>query len=91
MPTIVPRLEVAIRLAGVRPAAVAAGSPAYAPGGTGLLIFLLAIIAIIIIVRINGLLVGLVSQLLQLATAVGFSLLMIILVGGLLIVVLLHG
>jgi hypothetical protein len=91
MSTIVPRLTLAIRLAGLRPAAVTAGTPAHAPSGTALFVILLAIAAVAIVVRINGLLVGLVAQLLQLATAVGFSLLMIIMIGALFIVVLLHG
>jgi hypothetical protein len=91
MSIIVPRIAVAIRLAGVHPAAAATGWPAHAPGGTAVLAVILAVTAVVVVVRINTHLVGLVSQLLQLAAAVGFSLLMFIVIGALFIVILLHG
>lgn len=91
MSIIVPRFTAAIRLAGVHPAGAAAASPAHAPGGTALLAVILAVTAVVVVVRINTHLVGLVSQLLQLAAAVGFSLLMFIVIGALFIVILLHG
>ena len=91
MSTIVPRLAAAIRLAGVHPAAAAAGTPAQTPGGTALLLLILAVAFVVVVIRINGQLVSLVSQLLQLATAVGLSLLMIIMICALVIVIMLHG
>ena len=91
MSTIVPRLAAAIRLAGVHPAAVATGTSARLPGGTALLLLILAVVFVVVVIRINGQLVSLASQLLQLAAAVGFSLLMIIMICALVVVIMLHG
>jgi hypothetical protein len=52
---------------------------------------ILAVAFVVVVIRINGQLVSLVSQLLQLATAVGLSLLMIIMICVLVIVIMLHG
>lgn len=91
MSTIFPRLAAAITHAGIRHAAAAAGPPAHSASGVALFAFLLAIAFLIVVVRINGAMVGLVAQLLQLAAAVGFALVVAIVVGAAFVVLILHG
>ncbi len=91
MSTIFPRLAAAITHAGIRHAAAAAAPPAHSASGVALFAFLLAIAFLIVVVRINGAMVGLVAQLLQLAAAVGFALVAAIVVGAAFVVLILHG
>ena len=65
-------------------------APAHSSGGLALLALILAIAFIAAVVRLNSQLVALVSQLPQLAAAVGLSLLVIVLAAGLFIALLLH-
>ena len=90
MSTIFPRLAAAITHAGLRHAAAAAVPPAHPANGVALFAFLLAIAFLVVVVRINGAMVGLVTQLLQLA-AVGFALVVAIVVGAAFVVLILHG
>ncbi len=68
-----------------------AGKPERDASWLNITTFLLAIAFLIVVVRINGAMVGLVAQLLQLAAAVGFALVAAIVVGAAFVVLILHG
>ena len=96
MSTIVPRLAAATLSAGLHGAAATApvaitGAPARTTGGLALFALLMAFAFLAVVVRINRQLVGLLSQLLQVAVAVGGALIMVIILGALFIALLLHG
>jgi hypothetical protein len=91
MSTIFPRFAAAIADAGIRHAAVGALPSAHPAGGVVVLAFLLAIVFLIVVIRINAELVSFVMQLLQLVAAVGFALVVAVAVGVLFVVLILHG
>lgn len=91
MSTIFPRFAAAIAHAGIRHAAVGALPPAHPAGGVAVLAFLLAVAFLVVVIRINAALVSFVTQLLQLAAAVGFALVVAVVVGAAFVVLILHG
>jgi hypothetical protein len=91
MSTIFPRFAAAIAHAGIRHAAVGALPSAHPAKGAAVLAFLLAIAFLVVVIQINAALVSFVTQLLQLAAAVGFALVVAVVVGVLFVVLILHG
>lgn len=91
MSTIFPRFAAAIAHTGIRHAAVGALPSAHPAGGLAVLAFLLAIAFLVVVIQINAALVSFVTQLLQLAAAVGFALVVALVVVVLFVVLILHG
>jgi len=89
MSTIFPRFAAAIAHAGTRHAAAGVLPSAHPAGEVAVLALLLAIAFLVVV--INAALVSFVTQLLQLAAAVGFAFVVAIVVGVLFVVLVLHG
>lgn len=95
MSTITTRLTMAIThasigTAGAHGPSATAVTQAHASAVSPLLVLVLVIAVLVIVVRVNYGLVSLVTQLVQLAAAIGRTLILIVLVSGAATVVLLH-